>query len=211
MNATKYSVLEKSTIEGIEIYAEKFKNLYYTVTTDPADVLDHRSKQFNATFQTYTDNLKILEEELRHFIEKSLKLVKNTENSLRLLQRFDKLNLNSLNLDVSYVKVLEMYHGDILDLSEIYNYERKEPPIPYNTPKFAGRIMWIRGLMKRIEEPLKIFKKKPKVMSTKEAQKCVQLYNQMMEIFLYCEMTYYEDWKKSINQVIYKMSILGNF
>lgn len=84
-------------------------------------------------------------------------------NSRRNRCRFEKLNLDCLNLNERYLEALEMFQNEIGDLRDRYNEERQNPLVPRNMPPVAGRIMWIRQLYARIEEPMNIFKTKCKV------------------------------------------------
>lgn len=56
-----------------------------------------------------------------------------------------------------------MFQDEIEDLRDRYNEERQNPLLPRNMPPISGRIIWIRQLYSRIEEPMNIFKTKTKV------------------------------------------------
>lgn len=71
--------------------------------------------------------------------------------------------MECLHLDERYLEALQMLQNEIGELRDRYNEERQSPSIPRNMPPVSGRIMWIRQLYKRIEEPMDIFKTKCKV------------------------------------------------
>lgn len=77
--------------------------------------------------------------------------------------RFEKLNLECLHLDERYLETMLMFQAEIEVLRDRYNEERQAPSVPRNMPPVSGRIMWIRHFYKRIEEPMEIFKTKPRV------------------------------------------------
>lgn len=56
-----------------------------------------------------------------------------------------------------------MFQGELEVLRDRYNEERQSPLVPRNMPPVSGRIMWIRHFYKRIEEPMEVFKTKPRV------------------------------------------------
>ncbi|KAJ8960348.1 hypothetical protein NQ317_010573 [Molorchus minor] len=101
--------------------------------------------------------------ELEEFVGNSLDQMTDVDNVLRLLNRFEKLNLECLHLDERYLEAMIMFQGEIEVLRDRYNEERQSPLIPRNMPPVSGRIMWIRHFYKRIEEPMVIFKTKPRV------------------------------------------------
>lgn len=61
-------------------------------------------------------------------------------------------------------------------------------------PPVAGRIMWIRSIFKKIDEPMKVLKKRPCVLAHKKAQRAVRYYNYMNGIICHYEMTYHKAW-----------------
>lgn len=85
-------------------------------------------------------------------------------NVYGMYSRFDKLNLSCLHMDERYLETMEkMFKKEIAILRDRYNADRQEPTLPMNVTPFAGRIMWIRQLFKRISEPMEIFKTRKRV------------------------------------------------
>lgn len=83
--------------------------------------------------------------------------------TLLCVVRFEKLDLECLHLNERYLEALLMFQDEIEELRDRYNEERQNPLLPRNMPPISGRIMWIRQLYSRIEEPMNIFKTKTKV------------------------------------------------
>lgn len=77
--------------------------------------------------------------------------------------RFEKLNLECLHLNERYLEALQMFQDEIEELRDRYNEERQNPLLPRNIPPVSARIMWIRQLYSRIEEPMNIFKENIRV------------------------------------------------
>lgn len=91
-------------------------------------------------------------------------LYSNTDSVRSLcVVRFEKLDLECLHLNERYLEALLMFQDEIEELRDRYNEERQNPLLPRNMPPISGRIMWIRQLYSRIEEPMNIFKTKTKV------------------------------------------------
>lgn len=115
--------------------------------------------------------------------------------------RFEKLNLDCLHLDERYLEAMEMFQEEIEQLRDKYNEERQSPLLPRNMPPCSGRIMWIRQLYKRIEEPMDIFKQHHRVMRHRKVQKCIQLYNSLATVFVHYENIYHRGWYEYAAQV----------
>lgn len=75
-----------------------------------------------------------------------------------------------------------------------YNEERGSPFIARNMPPVAGRIMWIRSIFRKIDEPMKVLKVRQCVLAHKKAQRTVRYYNYMNGIICHYEMTYHKAW-----------------
>ena len=56
-----YSALSNSPIEGIDIMAIKFKNIYQGVKKKQYDILDPRRTEFDMDFLDFTAKIKALE------------------------------------------------------------------------------------------------------------------------------------------------------
>lgn len=93
----------------------------------------------------------------------SLEKMGDVDNIIRLLKRFEKLNLECLHLEERYLEAMMLFQYEIEALRDRYNEERQAPIIPRNIPPVSGRIMWIRQFYSRITEPMEVFKAKPRV------------------------------------------------
>lgn len=164
LNVTiKYSILQSSTIEGIDVFADKFKQFFHNISSQKYDALNHRLDYFDKDYAEFKQNVVDTEWELEEFVGNSLENMTNVDNVLRLLKRFEKLKLDCLHLDERYLEAIEMFQEEIEALRDRYNEERHAPLVPRNMPPVSGRIMWIRQLYKRIEEPMDIFKERYRV------------------------------------------------
>lgn len=199
--ATKYSILESSKIEGIDVYAKKFKDYFRKISTQKYDALNHRLDSFDKDYLEYKKNIAETEFELEEFVANSLDNYLDVDNILRLLKRFEKLNLECLQLDERYLEAMELLQDEIEVLRDRYNEERQNPLLPRNMPPISGRIMWIRQLYKRIEEPMECLKTHKRVMQHRKVQKCIQQYNSLACVFVHYEKIYHKAWSDNIAQV----------
>ncbi|KAK4886462.1 hypothetical protein RN001_002733 [Aquatica leii] len=197
----KYSILQNSTIEGINEFADRFSDFYKKISSKKYDALNHRQEMFDNDYLDFKKGVNNAEWDLEEFVGNSLERMVNVDNVIRLLRRFEKLNLECLHLDERYLEAIEMFQDEIEELRDHYNEERQNPQLPRNIPPVCGRIMWIRQLYNRIQEPMQTFQHRSKVMKHRKAQKCIQLYNSLSCVFVHYEDIYHESWFKHIPQV----------
>ncbi|PSN47670.1 Dynein heavy chain 8 [Blattella germanica] len=164
-----YSILQSSRIEGIDVYANKFTAMFTTISTKEYQALDHRKPEFDSDYLIFKNNVSETENELREFMNQCLTQVPNIYEALRLLQRFDKLNLNCLIIEEKYLESLSLFQVEVEELRDHYNEFRNNPQLPRNMPPISGRIMWIRQFYKRINEPIEMFKMKLEVECPKKS------------------------------------------
>lgn len=160
---TKYSILQSSTIEDIDLYAKKFSDFFKKISSQTYDALNHRLPYFDKDYAEFKQNVVDAEWELEEFVGISLQKMPNVDNVLRLLKRFEKVNLDCLHLDERYLEAMLMYQRELESLRDRYNEERESPLVPRNMPPVSGRVMWIRHFYKIMEEPMEVFQTKPRV------------------------------------------------
>ncbi|XP_044745141.1 dynein axonemal heavy chain 8-like [Coccinella septempunctata] len=196
-----YSILESSVIEGIDEFAIKFKEFFKTISSKKYDVLNHRLPDFDKDYIEYKQNVADTEWLLEEFVGICLSKMQDVDNVLRLLKRFEKLNLPCLHLEERYLEAMIMFQDELGNLRDIYNEDRQAPFLPKNMPPVAGRCMWIRHFYRRIERPMLVFKEKTRVIKHRKVQKCIQLFNALSMVFVHYEKLYHEAWYDHCGQV----------
>jgi dynein heavy chain len=80
------------------------------------------------------------------------------------LSKFESIGGANLDMNEKYMKVLMSYGKDLESIRKLYQKFKQEPPIPRNLPPVSGRIAWSRQLYRKIEHPMRVFKKKPELL-----------------------------------------------
>ncbi|XP_045464438.1 dynein axonemal heavy chain 8-like isoform X2 [Harmonia axyridis] len=197
-----YSILESSRIDGIDEYAIKFKEFFNTISRMKYDVLNHRLPEFDEDYAEYKQKVADTEWLLEEFVGISLSKMQDVDNVLRLLKRFEKLNLPCLHLEERYLEAMIMFQDELGNLRDIYNEERQTPMLPKLMPPVAGRLMWIKNFYRKIEQPMLVFREKSRVIKHRKVQKCIQLYNALSMVFVHYEKLYHEGWYDHCSQVV---------
>ncbi|XP_046493196.1 dynein axonemal heavy chain 8 [Neodiprion pinetum] len=196
-----YSILHSSTIEGIDVFAQKFTNFFKKIASQQYDPLDHRKSYFDPDYDEFKRNVIETEIELREFFFKTVSEAPNIFQALHLVGRFQKLYFRRLRIDRKYLELVTSFQREIEETRDRYNEDRLDPPLPWNVPPVSGRIYWIRQLYKRIENAMGIYKTRPRVITHERMQKCIKVYNALISVFIHYEMIYHKAWYDSADIV----------
>ncbi|PKU47169.1 dynein heavy chain axonemal [Limosa lapponica baueri] len=143
-----FCTLSLSTIEGIDVMAIKFKNIYQSVQKKQYDILDPRKTEFDVDFENFMAKVEGL---------------------------------------------------------ELYQIQKDDPPLARNMPPVAGKILWVRQLFRRINEPINYFHKKSDILASPEGKAVVRLYNRIAYVLVEFEVVYHDAWVKEISQLQYPL------
>uniref|UniRef100_A0A8V0ZBE3 Dynein axonemal heavy chain 8 n=1 Tax=Gallus gallus TaxID=9031 RepID=A0A8V0ZBE3_CHICK len=168
-----FRALSMSTIEGIDIMAIKFKNIYQSVQKKQYDILDPRKTEFDVDFVDFMAKIEGLE--------------------------VSSIAIYNLIEEVRYTVacILQHYVAELEAIKKIYQIHKDDPPLARNMPPVAGKILWVRQLFRRINEPINYFHVKGKAV--------VQLYNRVAYVLVQFEVVYHNAWMKEISELQYPL------
>ncbi|KAH0622614.1 hypothetical protein JD844_025060 [Phrynosoma platyrhinos] len=154
-----FSALNMSTIEGIDIMAIKFKNVYQSVQKKKYDILDPRKTEFDVDFADFMTKIENLEVQIQTFMSTCFGRILSSQHALQLLQRFQKLNMPCLQHEIAHTigRILQHYVAELEATKKLYQAQKDDPPLARNMPPIAGKILWVRQLFRRISEPITFF------------------------------------------------------
>lgn len=201
----RYEVLDQLKISGMEKYSERIKQAYERVSNKPYDPLEHRINTFDDDYIVFQKEIILIETDMSNFVKNYLDKVDNVEMRILTLKRFEKLNLECLNLDRRYLDVARMLEKEIEDIKDKYNEERANPPKEWNVPPVVARISWARSLMKKVKDPIDVLSKHKCVISHPKAQLSVKYHNYLGSILLHYEAIHHKAWFMYADQVRNKL------
>ncbi|XP_035209771.1 dynein heavy chain 8, axonemal-like isoform X2 [Stegodyphus dumicola] len=178
------SVLSSCYIEGIEVYSSKFNGIINSIKGKAYDLLDHRKTDFDADYKEFTKQVVELKESIQLFINSRFENVSRAYQSILLLQRFQNLGISGLDTTSQYIPIFKFFEYKMDMIRKIYNQKRLDPKTVQIGPLYAKKIAWARVLFKRIEVPMEKLKEHLGMLSSKDAQKIVCMYNKLGEILM---------------------------
>ncbi|XP_070217558.1 dynein axonemal heavy chain 8 isoform X2 [Bos mutus] len=202
-----YSTLNNSTIEGIDILAIKFKNIYQGVKKKQYDILDPRRTEFDTDFLDFMTKINALEVQIQAFMNSSFGKILSSQQALQLLQRFQKLNIPCLQLEINHTieRILQYYVAELEATKKLYHSQKDDPPLARNMPPIAGKILWVRQLYRRISEPINYFFKNSEILSSAEGKAVIRQYNKISYVLVEFEVVYHTAWIREISQLQYAL------
>uniref|UniRef100_A0A8C9TK44 Dynein axonemal heavy chain 8 n=1 Tax=Scleropages formosus TaxID=113540 RepID=A0A8C9TK44_SCLFO len=198
-----FSVLDKSTIEGIDTLARMFHNIFLNVKKKEYDILAYRKAEFEDDFAKFMSQIHDLEVSFVQFMNSCFSKILSTQQALSLLQRFQKLSLPCLQTEISNIagSILQRYVVELKSIRKLYDTHREDPPLARNMPPVTGKIQWARHLLRRIHEPLDYIKKKSDILSSAEGKEVVRMFKRAAAVFMEYEILHHRVWIQEVSWV----------
>ncbi|KAL0129655.1 hypothetical protein PUN28_001727 [Cardiocondyla obscurior] len=136
--ARMYSILHSSTIQGINIYAQKYADYFKKLSSQMYDPLDHRKPYFDVDYDEFKKSVAETDIELRTFFNNCLSIVPNITQSLNLIARrsvpilfLNLMKIALVNLEIAFQPCVSVITWSSLKMSnacskieeEIHNAE----------------------------------------------------------------------------------------
>ncbi|XP_032540330.1 dynein heavy chain 8, axonemal isoform X1 [Chiroxiphia lanceolata] len=202
-----FSALSLCAIEGIDLMAVKFKNIFHIFQKKQYDVLDPQNTEFDVDFVKFLTEVERLETQLQTFMRTCFGRILSSQNSLQLLQRFQNLNMPCLQEETVRTAscILQHYVAELEATKKLYQSQKDDPPLARNMPPIAGKILWVRQLFRRINEPINYFHKNSNILASPEGKAVVQSYNKLAYVLVEFEVVYHNAWIKEMSQLEYPL------
>ncbi|XP_072018853.1 LOW QUALITY PROTEIN: dynein axonemal heavy chain 5-like [Amphiura filiformis] len=188
-------------IEGIDGIFVRFQGIVSTYKKKTYDVLDHRKGEFDQDYLEFRAQIDSIHYQLQTFVDNWFEKPLTTDKALEFLTKFEKIGGNHLNLNDKYMKVLSNYSRDLETVRKLYQKGKDDPPVPRNFPPVAGKITWARQLYRKIDVPMRAFKKKPEILRSPEAKRTIRNFNKMAAVLLEYELLYHRGWFRAVDTI----------
>jgi dynein heavy chain len=192
---------ESHKLEGMEDLNRRARRIFSDFQGKRHDLLDADDTKFDRDFVELNVKVSRLEASLLDFINSTFS--GNTGDILRsltLLSKFRAILDEKFHptLDEKFTVIFKRYGSDLEAVQKRYEQNKQAPPFSRNLPPVAGNISWVRLLMHRIEQPMKIFERNPAVLGSREGKKIVKMYNKLARTLVAFEYLWYRAWCDSI-------------
>ncbi|NXN94752.1 DYH8 protein, partial [Rhinopomastus cyanomelas] len=206
--AQKFDVLSQSAIEEADIMAVKFKNIYQTLVREKQyDVLDPREPEFDVDFADFMAQIKDLEMQIQALMRTRFERIPSWHHAFQLLKRFQKPGMDCLQeeTECTFGHMLQCYVAELEATVQLYETQKRDPPLARNMPVVAGKIEWAKHLFVRIREPISYFQKNSSILASPKGKEAFKSYNRLAYVLEKFEACIHEAWKKAMSQVQYPL------
>ena len=120
----------------------------------------------------------------------------------KILDSFDDLldrDLIIAEMEDKHAHLLKSYAVDLKMVQDIFMSGQVKPNVNLNCPPRAGAVIWVRGLMQRIDEPMQRIKSiGTSILKSEEGQDVLRAYDAIIASMQRFEETNVEEWAKDL-------------
>jgi dynein heavy chain len=192
---------ESHKLEGMEKLNMRAKRIFTDFQNKRHDLLDADDTKFDRDFVELNVKVSRLEASLLDFINLTFDgKTGDINRALKLLNKFHLILDEKFHptLEEKFAIIFQSYGQDLESVQKRYEQHKQAPPFSRNLPPVAGNISWVRLLMHRIEQPMKIFETNPAVLGSRDGKKIVKMYNKLARTLVAFEYLWYRAWVDSI-------------
>eukprot|EP00003_Mantamonas_plastica_P000098 TRINITY_DN1008_c0_g3_i1.p1 TRINITY_DN1008_c0_g3~~TRINITY_DN1008_c0_g3_i1.p1 ORF type:complete len:1912 (+),score=670.21 TRINITY_DN1008_c0_g3_i1:589-5736(+) len=197
----QFKSLTDIRVEGLDEAVMSFFEVGKAIQRKSYDFLDFQKSLFDHDFNDFRLAISNFEDSLQEFLDESFEKITDTDQALALLEKFRSvLTRQSLkeNLDSKYMVIFRNYGQDLEQIQQIYESQKKNPPLIRDAPAVAGNIAWSRHLLHRVEHPMQQFQLNQTIMESAESKKIIKLYNRLSTGLIAFETLWHMAWNESI-------------
>ncbi|KAF4030914.1 Dynein heavy chain C-terminal domain [Phytophthora infestans] len=210
------TIVQFSKLSKIEVGGTKGKTLTLSVQQIHADfteavntfkgvsldIMDVGASKFDDNFYDFRCKIKELERRLGSVLTQGFDDCSTIFGRFQLLDSFEGLLNRPIiqdELEKKHVALVQSYGHDLKLVQELFLHCRDAPPISWNLPPVAGALTWCRGLVERIEHPMKKLRElNQNVMEREEAKEVYKVYGTIMASLQEYENQKVEEWSRDV-------------
>ncbi|KAG2382014.1 hypothetical protein C9374_005806 [Naegleria lovaniensis] len=195
----QFHSLRSNNIEGMDELITQFFGYVDELKRKSANLLDYQRNAFDKEYMTFNKKVVHLEQYLQVFINTWFENISSSEQALEVLKKFKtilKRETLQTELENKYTVIFHNYGFQLENIQKLYEKYKTKPNLVRNAPPVAGKVIWCRQLMRRIEEPMSKFQQIPTIMQSKESKKIIKTYNKVLMGLIKFETSWLDAWKK---------------
>ncbi|XP_068697910.1 dynein axonemal heavy chain 8-like [Montipora foliosa] len=185
------------------------------ITTDSfLDVEGKGKENFEEHYTSFVAGVQRMETYIINYLKGVFQLKLNIRRGLEILTSFNcvmnRPGLRSV-LSEKFLEVFGWFESELEAVQNIYESQKESPPLVRNSPIVAGAITWSRSLLKKIEDPMKIFKENKFITTYRDFSRIVKFYNRIATALVKFENLWLSLWKSRIDSACsgLKVSLLA--
>ncbi|CAL1527205.1 unnamed protein product [Lymnaea stagnalis] len=189
----------------VELHVRKMNDALrdYITTKTMLDVESKDKDRFDSHFHTFQHVVQSIEKFIAAYLHVIFLRKMKTQQGLDVITKFSPIvNRSGIKGIISdkYIEIFAWYEADLEEVQKIYEKHKEKPIMVRNAPPVAGAIYWSRQLLKRIEDPMRVFRDIKAVTSLADYGRQVRMYNKLATALVTFESLWFTQWKNNIEQ-----------
>ena len=168
----QFNLLTVNKLEGMDSLVDQFHDIQSEFWSRHHNLLDYHNNKFDRDYVEFNVRISHLESKVQQFVNQSFENISSISQSLALLHKFQNIlhrEAFKSDLDSKLSIIFQNYGLELENVQQLYEKQKHDPPIARNLSPVAGNVTWSRHLLKRIEEPMKLFEANQNVLAGKDA------------------------------------------
>merc|ERR1711972_289396 len=144
-------------VDGTDQIYKKVEQTQGRIDMINYDMLDlKKNVEFEKDFNSFQDSIESIYVSIEELIDGwLLRVNRPLEMSLNVLEKFMRVfTPQELNLERKFKHLFQRFTKELENIKNVYEEEKRWPPMPKLFPQAAGRIAWANGLLARIVKPV---------------------------------------------------------
>ena len=179
------------------------------------DVMNVDSKVFEEHFYDFRLELSELERRVASVIVQAFEDSSTILGKFKLLDSFEGLlerDILHSELEKKHNDLLNDYLFDLSQVQEIFLMGKPLPNVNDNAPPHAGAVAWVRGLLQRVEDPMKRLLTMGKmILDTESGRECEEAFKIVVKMLKEFENDHIQQWARDVantSEAKLKLSLL---
>lgn len=162
----------------------------------------------------FRDQVTMMDEMAKHFIDSSFQKLRSTEGAFVLLQKVEKSSTRESiynQLILKFNDILGQCGKDINSIEELFHASKSSPPLGNGEMPVAGSIRWCRDLFQRAKISINRFRSFPDVLKSELGKSVAQRFIALAKTMSTFEAAVFAEWSEHASDVTsrsLKMSII---
>lgn len=192
--------------QKIDQVTRRVDNLVTPIENVDFDIFQESVKEnWEAIMSSFYKEVRALEREAVAFINQSFKALRQAEEALDKLIKFQHMETRQViqdQLTTKFDVVMEQFMNEINVVEDIFMRNRRHPILCRNMPPHGGAIYWARLLFNRLKRPVLKFQTVAELNASNLKMEAFNSYFLVAKVIKNYENTKFEQWKNEMCPIL---------
>ncbi|XP_039277456.1 dynein heavy chain 10, axonemal [Nilaparvata lugens] len=186
----------------IDAVVKRVEALTYPIKKADFDIFQFEFKEhWDAIMEGFNNEVVVLENQAKHFIDESFTLLRSSEEALEKLLKFKHIKTRKAvqeQLMQKFDPIMKQFLKEIDEVDKTFKNHHRDPPLLRNQPPVAGSIFWERQLFHRLKKPVLTFQNVEEYKESPLKDKAFSNYIKIGRLMKEYEDRKFNDWVEKV-------------